>query len=1157
MKKMYVRETLRDLRGSLGRFIAIVAIVALGSGFFGGIKATSVDMKLTADEYYRQGKLMDFRLVSTLGITDEDAAAIAGMEGVRSVMPSYRTDALTTKEGDANDSVLRLHSLGDGSVNALMVKEGRLPESIDEIVLLSGGDVGNGYALGERIRIDLEQDPDMADTLAVDEFTVVGVADSPLYLSIEKASSSKGSGSVSRYGFVLDEAFTMEAYTELYVTMDSDAFAFSEEYDELKAAMETRLEEAGTERCAVRYAKVKGEADEKLAEAEAEYRDGKGEAEARLKEAEAKIADGEKEVADGESKIANGEAALQEGREELAWQRKQYESTVASSESELTEGRQAISEGERVLSAGRTELDAKEAELGGQMRELETGLASVRNAREALEEKKVAAEAVLGGLTEQLAGLDASVSGLNDRIAALVGSAAPADQTLKAQLEVQRDGLLARRPELEKGVADAKAGLDQLERGLQDTAAQETELTGMRESLQNGLTILAEKRRDLEQQETLLTQKKAELAEGEKALKNAKTEAEGKLAKGEAELAKGEQELDEARIALEEGRAALLDAKAEYEDGKREADEELAKAEEELADARAAIADIPYPDWYVLDRSYGNGYTSFAQDADRIDAIASVFPVFFFLVAALVCLTTMTRMVEDQRTQIGVLKALGYTKGAIAEKYIFYALATSLMGSIIGLLVGFQVFPKVIWAAYGILYALPPIQTPFNLAYALIAALVFMACTLGATLAACYSELTGVPASLIRPKPPQSGKRVFLENVTFIWRRMSFTQKLTARNILRYKKRFFMTVIGIAGCMALMLTGFGLKDSIGGIVKNQFGELYHYDLSLSFKDALKMDDLTPAQQGTLEMLRAEPRLENTLLVHQEEMSATSENSGEMLNATIFVPEDGEGFPDFVTLQDRRSKEPIAFPESGVVLSEKLAHKLSLFPGDTLRLAQDNTVTDFTVAAVTENYVYHYVYMSPAQYEAGFGRPCAYQGMMAQMTGEGEAAENALSSDLLQSEEIVGVSFISFITENFTDIFERLDLVVGVLIISASLLAFVVLYNLTNINITERVREIATIKVLGFYDKEVSAYIYRENVVLTLIGILMGVGLGVLLHQFVVQVAEVNIVMFGREILPPSYLWAALLTLAFAGLVNFVMHFRLKRISMVESLKSIE
>ncbi len=541
------------------------------------------------------------------------------------------------------------------------------------------------------------------------------------------------------------------------------------------------------------------------------------------------------------------------------------------------------------------------------MRELETGLASVRNAREALEEKKVAAEAVLGGLTEQLAGLDASVSGLNDRIAALVGSAAPADQTLKAQLEVQRDGLLARRPELEKGVADAKAGLDQLERGLQDTAAQETELTGMRESLQNGLTVLAEKRRDLEQQETLLTQKKAELAEGEKTLKNAKTEAEGKLAKGEAELAKGEQELDEARIALEEGRAALLDAKAEYEDGKREADEELAKAEEELADARAAIADIPYPDWYVLDRSYGNGYTSFAQDADRIDAIASVFPVFFFLVAALVCLTTMTRMVEDQRTQIGVLKALGYTKGAIAEKYIFYALATSLMGSIIGLLVGFQVFPKVIWAAYGILYALPPIQTPFNLAYALIAALVFMACTLGATLAACYSELTGVPASLIRPKPPQSGKRVFLENVTFIWRRMSFTQKLTARNILRYKKRFFMTVIGIAGCMALMLTGFGLKDSIGGIVKNQFGELYHYDLSLSFKDALKMDDLTPAQQGTLEMLRAEPRLENTLLVHQEEMSATSENSGEMLNATIFVPEDGEGFPDFVTLQDREEQ----------------------------------------------------------------------------------------------------------------------------------------------------------------------------------------------------------------------------------------------------------
>ncbi|MEG2429582.1 MAG: ABC transporter permease, partial [Oscillospiraceae bacterium] len=462
------------------------------------------------------------------------------------------------------------------------------------------------------------------------------------------------------------------------------------------------------------------------------------------------------------------------------------------------------------------------------------------------------------------------------------------------------------------------------------------------------------------------------------------------------------------------------------------------------------------------------------------------------------------------------------------------------------------------WAAYGIMYTTPPIITPFNWKFALIATISFMIVTIGATFMACASELSSVPANLIRPKPPKSGKRVFLERITFIWKHLSFTKKLTARNILRYKKRFFMTVIGIAGCTALMLTGFGLKDSINGIVKNQFENLFHYDMQATFANPINLEKITDKQSEAIRTLETDERITNSMLINQENLTALSGNSSKRMETYLVVPKDIEKVQDFITFRTRKKHKPLEFPTEGAMISEKLSNELKLKIGDEILLENsDNKQFKVKVAGICENYVQNYVYVSPNQYAKTFGEKCEYRGVYGQISDYDTNFTNELATDLMKNTEFLGISYTTTIVETFTNIFDRLDMVVLVLIFSASLLAFVVLYNLTNININERVREIATIKVLGFYDGEVSRYIYRENIVLTIIGTLTGFVMGIFLHQYVMRVAEVNIVMFGRDILPPSFLWAGLLTILFGLLVNFVMHFRLKRINMVESLKSIE
>ena len=545
------------------------------------------------------------------------------------------------------------------------------------------------------------------------------------------------------------------------------------------------------------------------------------------------------------------------------------------------------------------------------------------------------------------------------------------------------------------------------------------------------------------------------------------------------------------------------------------------------------------------------GYSDYEENADRINAVASVFPVFFLLVAGMVCLTTMTRMVEEQRTQIGTLKAIGYSRLAIAGKYCVYAVLASLLGSALGMAFGFRLFPTVIYGAYDILYNLPPITITFQWGYAVASTLIAVLCTVAVALIACYGELISQPATLMRPRAPKAGKRIFIERIKFLWKRMGFISKVTARNLLRYKARFFMTVLGIAGCAALMVAGFGLKNSISVIVPRQFDDIYAYDMILGLKDETAQADLAQLKAD----LEADKRITGTLPVRQKVMDAA--NGSSKAEVHLMVPEDAGRLTTFIKLRHRSDGSAAAMSKTGVLITEKLARMLGVSVGDTIALKEAETTVEVPVADVVENYVFHNVYMDPELYRKVYHEEPLYNSVIGITDSGGEAAEKQLGTDWLGREDVFSVNFTTSISDNFEDSIKSLNTVVLVMIISAGCLAFVVLYNLTNINICERIREIATIKVLGFYNNEVSNYVYRENFVLTIIGTIIGLGLGIVLHRFVVSNAEVNMVMFGRNIETLSYVYSAVLTFAFTLFVNFVMYFRLRDVSMVESLKSVE
>lgn len=833
------------------------------------------------------------------------------------------------------------------------------------------------------------------------------------------------------------------------------------------------------------------------------------EAEAQLVAAEAQITDAENQLAAADAQLTEKEQECAAGEDELAAAKEELE----NGEAQVTAGLAQIADGEAQASAYQKQLEDGEAQLNAAKAQIEEGEAQIEANRSKLEE----GEAQLAAARAQIADGEQQIASYQQTI-----------QSGEAQLAEGR-----------KTIAD---GESQLADAKQTISNGESQIAEAKQSIADGETQLAEAKQTIADGESQLTEAKQTIADGETQLADAKQE----IADGKISLADAKQEIADKEKELEDG-------KAEYEKAKADAEPEIADAKQEIADGEKTLADLKKPTWYVWGRDKVTSTESFGQDAGRISNIGKFFPVIFFLVAALVSLTTMTRMIEEQRQQIGTLKALGYSDGVIAFKYFAYAMLSTVSGALAGVVVGEKILPWVIMNAYGMLYTgLPYYMTPLNWEQGGLAILASAACTGVATIAACYKELAAGPAELMRPEAPKNGKRIFLERIGVLWKHLNFTQKSTVRNLVRYKKRFFMTVIGIGGCMGLILVGFGLQDSITAIAKNQFVSLFTYQAN-----AVLNSDVDESEKEALQTdLENYSGIDELLEMYCQNIELQTDKKA--VDAVLEVPKELTNFNDFYAFRDRKSGEVYEFPtDGGAAISEKTATMLGVKAGDTVQLKKGDDIVDVKISIIVENYVRHYLYLAPDLYEELFGGAPDYNQLLMKYQDTSSNYETALGEKIMTYDGVAAISFTSDLIDQIDNMLRSLDIVIVVLIVSAGLLAFVVLYNLNNINITERQRELATLKVLGFFDGEVASYVYRENMVLTLFGVIAGMGIGTFLHHCVIQTVEVDMMMFGRNVFPRSYGWSALITLAFALFVNFMMFYRLRKIDMIESLKSVE
>lgn len=1167
-RSSFVRDIRRSMLKSKARFLSILAIISLGVGFFAGINATEPDMVLSADRYYKDSRLADFRLISPLGFRLEDIEAVRQADGVEAVQEGYAKDVFLASASGAT-SVVRLFSYdeadysGQKGLTVPQVREGRLPANPGEIAVESGMNVPDEIQVGGTLTVSLPNGDELDKSLATSTFTVVGRIVSPMFIDFERGQTNIGDGSIAYFAYVPKQDFKMEKATDLFVRTNGTATltAYSDAYKMHIEPIKDRFDELGLAAVGAQTQLLRDKLNEGKAElqtnkdkAEKELADG----EQKLQDAEKKILDGEKELAANEKKytqeLADKRVLLEKGRADLNQGLIQYfagytrwlegyisyldgRDQLNVAKQQLDDAKVRIDQGEQDLALAKVQLDATRTALDT----MKASLDSMKQTRDSLPANGTA-------LTEaQFNALLADVRNFSPELAdSLKQNFKYDDPGQVAQLRLSLDIAII---QMEQTYETQKKTYDS---GLAQYNAGVTELAGARRQYENGLA-------DYNAGLAKLNATKPELDRGKVELDAAKAtlaESEAKLTAGEAALSQGEKDLlknlDEGRTKLAEARIELAEGRSEFEVKKADALQQIADAEAKIRDSERQIIEIP-DSWFVLTRDGNPGYSGYGDDARRIGAVAKVFPLFFFLVAALVCLTTMTRMVEEERGQIGTLKALGYSTFAISSKYLVYALSASLAGALIGLVIGFRLFPGVIMNAYGLMYQIPVRLMPDHPAYAAISILIAVVTTVAASLGATLQELRAHPAVLMQPKAPKPGKRIFLERIKPIWKRLSFSHKVTARNIFRYKQRFLMTVIGIAGCTALLVTGFGLRDSINAIMGKQFDEIFIYD-GLLVTDTEK----APAERDLTQILGKDSQVKEYLGLLNETVSTLKSGSSRTFEASLIVPEDPEAFKRFYDLHERVSRKTLELPAEGAIISEKLADLLGVRTGGSLtyRDSENRTYT-VRIAGIAENYLTHYVYLSPKAFDRLTFRSPDFNAAVFNVEEPDKIDEKAFKESLLSHDGVLGAIFTRGIAEEFNKMIGSLNFVVLVLILSAGALAFVVLYNLTNINITERIREIATIKVLGFRDKEVSAYVYRENIILTVIGTLGGLLLGFVLHRFVMGTMEIDTMMFGKNIKLLSYLLSAILTMAFTIVVNLFMFYQLKKINMVESLKSVE
>lgn len=1002
---LILKNTLRKIKHSFGRFITLILIIAIGSAFFAGVRETSSDMIKTMDKYYDATNLMDFRIISTMGLTNDDLEALKNLENTQIIEENYTYE--TVIDGDAT----KIYGLTE-NINNVTLVSGSLPTSDNECLVLAGS-----YNIGDTITIE---DSNYQDYLKNNTFKVVGTVNSSMYIYNNLGMSTVSDGKLDNVIYINKDNFNMDYYTEIYLIAKNsqEETSYRDEYDEVIANLNTELEKLAPIQETKRYEQIKTEAMEEIYDAREEINNLKAENEAKFNDTLAELNSAQNQINAGYNEINKGFAELETQKNSVL-----------------------------------NELNNEEATLDNSLATINSNLAN------------------LGITTNSIA---ESITELNNQITSITNLLASLDDTNPEYVTYQ-------------------AMLTNL-----------NTLVSSLNSIQNGYTKI----------------------------NNARTQFDSTYNDTINTLNANKNNLDKEQETLNEGFKEYNANYAEFQD-------EIAKGMQEIADAEAEIANLEKPEWYLFNREDNSSYTTFLESATKIDSIAAVFPLFFIAVAFLMCLNTMTRMIEEERTEIGIFTSLGISNFQIIFSYIFYVLIATIIGLLIGLSIGYTVVPHVLYNVYTQAYVIPGLKTYVNIPICISIIEVCVITMSLVTFIAVTAKFKNSPANLLRPASPKSGRKVLLEKINFLWKRISFSWKVTIRNLFRYKKRIIMTLIGISGCTALLLTGFGIKDSISEIVEIQYGEIETYDA------LAVLDNPVTEESSEINEFLSQNSISNPLYAYMETLTFAANSKNIDVYSLAFAT---NSIDKYFNLKDLDGNS-LELNDEGAIITEKIAKILNVNIGDTITLRDNNNeIYVIKISGISKNYINNYVYMNTNYYNLVFG-DISYNTIIANIGNHGDV--------LMNSNYFSNIQYTEDSMSMLQDIFDSMNNIVFLIIGFSSVLAITVLYNLTTINISERVREIATLKVLGFNDKEISMYVYRETIILTIFGIIIGLLLGIGLNAFVLTVAETDEIIFAKEIHYLSYILAIVIMIIFTIVVQIITNFILKKINMIDSLKSVE
>ncbi|MGN9160439.1 FtsX-like permease family protein [Clostridium sulfidigenes] len=1130
----YKKSIIREILSSKARFISIFAIIFLGVAFYSGIKSSGPDLKESINEFFKEQNLMDSKIVSSIGLNENDLKLL---ENKDKILDYFGTSSIDVNLTNINNVVkfMEYDEKDSSNINKFIVKKGRLPENSGEIALDENAlkedknlNIGDTYTI--------ESDEELDKYFKKKTFKIVGFVQSPMYIeNISRGTTTVGKGSVDYFAILNSLDISMDVYTEVYVRFKNVANlgAYSDEYKDKMEENNKYLKNLYSKRVVERIEEVKLEAEKELSKAYKEIEDG-----------EKKLEDAEKEIDEGRAKLING--------------KNQYEEFAEKYQQEIKAGELKLIEGERELDKGQKELDKQKEQFLQGEKQLEAGKIQLDNAKE-------------GFLNQGIDPTESTVEYENqiDSLEVLIGTYKTLSNDMRETAKNLKEGEKVSTEKIQywKGaLSNPNLGLNELgslvsslekdptnvslvismAQGVEGASKSASENKSKVETLvagitqyQQGIIAYEEKVKSFNEGKIQLEAAEKQILIGKEELIKGKKDLEEGKKQGQLELDKAKKELEASEKKLLHGEKDIKENKAKLTDGRKEIDEEKEK-----------LGDLDNSKYYFFDRNDNPGYATYKGSIDSLDKIASVFPVFFFLVAALICLTTMTRMVEENRVEIGTLKALGYKDLEIARKFIVYAALASIVGSVLGIVVGSSILPYIISKAYSSAFALPKVKINYYPSYIIQSLVASILCTVGASLIVLKEELRENPSNLMRIKAPKVGKKILLERITPLWRRLNFNQKVTFRNLFRYKQRMLMTILGISGCMAMLVAGISLEKSNSSVMDIQFGKLLKYDAMVVFDDnnSKKEDE---EYESSLNNLKG---YESSLNIHQDSVTFIKEGVSKQ-SAIMYVPENIDELNKYILLNDRKSGTEYKLSDSGVIINEKLGNGLGVSAGDYVTLTDsDNNSHQVKVDNIVENYAGHYIYLSPSYYKEIFKSAPKYNAQLLKLNSNRED-DNKISTTLMDNDKVVNVTLAS----KLRSLSESADLglVMIVIIVASGSLAFVVLYNLININVSERIREISTIKVLGFYDNEVAMYIFRENIILTILGILAGSVMGKILYVFLVSTAEMDNMMMIPTVDMSSYVISGVITMFFAILVMIMMHIKLKYINMIDALKSIE